>query len=64
MSWSADQEQAEWFRDRWLAAGVPARLYVATTPPTAVLAYIGERGESEVVANPWVIRRRIEEVTQ
>jgi hypothetical protein len=60
MSWTTERDQADWFRDRWVARGVAADTWVVTVPPSAVLAADNERQEREVILNPRRLPRRID----
>jgi hypothetical protein len=59
MSWTADREQAEWFRDRPLPGG-PGRLWTVTVGADRLLAHYGDGqgGEDEYVIDPTGIRPR------
>ena len=53
MAWTTDRQRAEWFADRWtLWATGTGMVVTATIHPGAVLAFIDDRRESEVVLDP------------
>lgn len=57
LSWTADRQRAEWFRDRFPPSedGGPfkqARLYEVKVNPNRILARFTERGEDEWVIDP------------
>jgi hypothetical protein len=56
MAWTADREQAEWFRDRF--AGKPGKLWTLTVGPDRLLAHYHRkhREENEYVIDPTGIR--------
>jgi hypothetical protein len=49
-SWTLDKGKAEWFATRFSLGG--AQLLEAKVPKDAILAYLGRRGESEIVVLP------------
>jgi hypothetical protein len=55
MSWTTDLEKAWWFARRHSDLGV-AMVYQSIPPVTSLLAYIGDRNESEYVVDPRGIR--------
>lgn len=50
LSWTLSRKKAEWFANRWNQKG---RVYQAKIKKEDVLAYFGERGEAEIVLNPF-----------
>ena len=58
-SWTTDPELADWFANRIdLVMPGEGRVFKATVAPTAVLGHFTERGEDEVVLNPFCLRGR------
>lgn len=53
MAWSTSLTTAGHHRLRSDRRGHPAKIYVATVAPDAVLALIDSRGEAEVIVDPW-----------
>ncbi len=49
-SWTLDQEKAEWFANRFSRAG--SKVMKVTVPKSEIVAYLGGRGESEVILYP------------
>lgn len=49
-SWTLDKSKAEWFAKRFSRGG--AQLLEAKVPKDSVIAYLGRRGESEIVILP------------
>jgi hypothetical protein len=59
MSWTTERTIAERFAYDGLRGRLPGKVYSATAPPRAVLAYIDDpdgRNEAEVVVNPRLLR--------
>ena len=53
LSWTLDEEKAEWFAKRF---GEEGNVYSAEIDKKDVYAYFGDRGESEVIVNPKGLR--------
>jgi hypothetical protein len=49
ISWTVNRDRAAWFARRLRRIGKEARLWRANVAKSDVMAYIGERGESEVI---------------
>lgn len=54
LSWTLNLEKAEWFASRWGKGGV---VYGAVIPKWAIYYYTNERGEQEVVLNPYKLEQ-------
>lgn len=64
LAWTTDRERAEWFHKRNVERpGCAPRMLHGFVPPPAVLAFVDERNEAEVVCDPtmgrfWKVVRR------
>ena len=50
-SWTLDEARAEWFAKRFAHRGL-GQVMTATVPKKKIIAYLGDRNESEIVYNP------------
>ena len=57
MAWTLDREKAAWFARRGRLIGeAESRVYAAEIPPQGVLGIFNERGEREVVVDPFSLQ--------
>ena len=51
-SWTTNRAQASWFADRHFVLSNVGLVLTATCPRSEALAYLNERGEDEIIADP------------
>ncbi len=49
LSWTTDKDKAQWFADRFGDRGKDSYLWQLTIPGSKIIAYLSDRGESEVI---------------
>lgn len=62
LSFTANEETAVWFRDRWKSMGDECSMLYAKVPKKYCLAYFNRRNEDEIVVNVNAIKKYIKEV--
>lgn len=59
-SWTTDEAKAEWFAKRFENHLGPAQVASAVVAKSKIIAFLGNRGESEVIINPRRLPKKVE----